>query len=410
MSTTPEAMVLAKPPVLPELQQAFANTEASLNSRFVERYIFVRLLVLALVGKLDIFGLGIPGVAKSAIVKALAKHVADFPRNGYFQRLLTNFSTPPELFGPWDLKAMDEGIWKHYVRNTLVEAHFVLLDEIFEGNSSILNALLTVLNEREFLDYDTIELDDLWIVVGLSNKTPDHGLNAMYDRLDLRVRVPRIAGSSSFIEMLKGRELRNTPVAPTLTVDGIKAAQAAVQEMPIDPEVFDAVLQLRRDLDSRGIEVSDRRYDRSLIIPQAAAWLRGAEVATIEDMEDLRFTYWETEDHIPIVDTLVLQLASPLEAKALELQQNVFLLAEEHQSIFGRKWENESDRNSAAMDTHPKIKSAIEELKVLQDLVTPGRRSTTLGECEKLLKNMNADIVSKVFGLDPTKKRRGRAA
>lgn len=413
MPTTDDAVVLVPDDVqaLPPLQTAFYRTDVSLNSRFVERAQFIRLLVLALVGKLDLFGLGIPGVAKSAIVQSLADHVADFPENGYFKRLLTNQSTPPELFGPWDLKAMDEGIWKHSIRNTLLEAHFALLDECFKGNSSVLNACLSVLNEREFLDYDIINLDHLWIVVGLSNETPTgEELNAMYDRLDLRVRVPKIAGSSSFIEMLKMP--KNRPVEPTLTVAEIEAAQVEVREMPIDDEVYDAVLQLRRNLVSKyGIEPSDRRFDRSLIIPQAAAWLRGAKAATIEDTEDLRFSYWTTEDEIPHVDTEVLMLASPLEKKALDLQKEVYLLAEEHQAIFGKKWEHEPDRNDAAMNVHPNIKRAIIELNDLKGQLTTGRRSTTLVECERLLKNMNAEIMEKVFGLDPTRpKRRNRAA
>ena len=68
----------------------------------------------------------------------------------YFQWLLTKFSTPEEIFGAVSLKGLEEDDYRRVTMHKLPEAHIAFLDEIFKANSSILNALLTVINERVF--------------------------------------------------------------------------------------------------------------------------------------------------------------------------------------------------------------------------------------------------------------------
>lgn len=386
------------------LQSKFHATEDSMNARLVERGILNHVLLLALVGKLDVFALGEPGVAKTLSVTTLRDHIVDLSPSGYFWRLLTKFSTPPELFGPPDLEAMDKGVWRHQTDGTLVDAKIALGDEFFNANSAILNALLTYLNEGVFHN-DVPIYCDRWMFVGLSNSMPEgEELNALYDRLDLRVVVDRIQSSSGFVQMMKSQALG--PIVPTITVEDIEQAQAQVQAVTIGDEIFDALLSLRNDLARAGVEPTDRRFARSLRVARASAWLRGSDVAEIDDLRDLRHSLWTTRDEKATVDTHVLQLASPLDAEAMKLRDQVDKLSEEFDLIFNDS-DNKAQRNKKAIDLHTKLDRASDELVVLQGQLPKGRRSEIMDEIFRRLKTMNDTVLMEVFNLDPNAKRKG---
>ena len=126
------------------IQAATAAVEAGL----VERGCEARLLLLALVGGEHLLLLGPPGTAKSEVCRRLGKAA----RLSYFERTLTRFSTPEELFGPLSLAALERDEYKRATDGYAPKAELLFLDEAFKANSAILNSLLTLLNERLFDD------------------------------------------------------------------------------------------------------------------------------------------------------------------------------------------------------------------------------------------------------------------
>jgi len=68
-------------------------------------------------------------------------------QGSFFERLLTRFTVPEEVFGPLSLKALENDILERKVEGYLPKADVAFLDEVFKANSAILNALLAVLNE-----------------------------------------------------------------------------------------------------------------------------------------------------------------------------------------------------------------------------------------------------------------------
>ncbi len=130
--------------------------------------------------------IGPPGTAKSALIRTFAR----LTHAQYFEYLLTRFTEPNEIFGPVDIGAFREGRYERRTEGMLPQAEIVFLaDEVFKSNSAILNALLTLLNERRYTSGGQAMKCPLLSAFGASNEVPgDETLTAIYDRFILRIR------------------------------------------------------------------------------------------------------------------------------------------------------------------------------------------------------------------------------
>ena len=160
------------------------------KQQFVGKDEIVDLLGIALVARENLFLHGPPGTAKSALVHAIAKRVV----GKSFDYLLTRFTEPNELFGPFDISRLKEGELVTNTEGMLPEAEIIFLDELFNANSAILNNLLTALNERTFRrGRESYELSAL-MFVGASNNLPeDETLRALFDRFLIRASCGPVA-------------------------------------------------------------------------------------------------------------------------------------------------------------------------------------------------------------------------
>lgn len=93
------------------LRQRLESAVAAMQQGLVERDTEVRLLLLAALAGEHILYIGPPGTAKSELGRRLSR----LCHGSYFERLLTRFSVPEELFGPLSMRALEEDM---YVRQT----------------------------------------------------------------------------------------------------------------------------------------------------------------------------------------------------------------------------------------------------------------------------------------------------
>src|SRR5579859_907122 len=167
------------------LPTRLAQLAHGLEERFLGKDEVIRLLLVAAVAGEHAVLIGPPGTAKSALIRTFARMM----QASYFEYLLTRFTEPNEIFGPVDIGAFREGRYERRTEGMLPEAEIVFLDEVFKSNSAILNALLTLLNERRYTSGGRVQKCPLLSAFGASNEVPsDETLTAIYDRFLLRIR------------------------------------------------------------------------------------------------------------------------------------------------------------------------------------------------------------------------------
>lgn len=184
----PERLVLDST-VVQALISALAKT-------MVGREEACRLVVLGLILKEHIFFLGPPGTGKSMLGRELHRLVRsrDATPVKYFDTMFTTFTGPDDVFGPCDIKGLQENVVKRCTEGKLPEARVAFIDEIFKANKGVLNALLTILVDRK---YEGAEVP-LHTALGASNEIKSESdMKALLDRFLLRGLLDRVQDARS---------------------------------------------------------------------------------------------------------------------------------------------------------------------------------------------------------------------
>ncbi|MBI5258757.1 MAG: AAA family ATPase [Burkholderiales bacterium] len=261
------------PAACPHPDRLRAHLQA-LAHQLLERETAVHLLLLGALAGEHVLLIGPPGTAKSELARRL--HRA-FDGARYFERLLTRFSTPEELFGPLSLKALEADRYERLADGYLPTAGIAFLDEVFKANSAILNALLTLLNEREFDNGSGRVRTPLVSVVGASNEAPaDESLLAFHDRFLLRVPVAPV-GDGAFTALLQLQDAAPPALPAPITAAERAAIAAARDTVALGEDALAALGALRAVLQQQGAVVSDRRWRQLVGLMRCAALTEGRD-------------------------------------------------------------------------------------------------------------------------------------
>lgn len=270
---------------------------------FVGKDEIIDLLGISLVGGENLFILGPPGTAKSALVHQLSARM----EGRTFDYLLTRFTEPNELFGPFDIRKLRDGELQTNTEGMLPEASLVFLDELLNANSAILNSLLVALNERVFRrGKETRPLAAL-MFVGASNHLPeDDALNALFDRFLLRVHCANVPEERLTDVLTAGWKLAGTRVEKsTLHFDALRSVLPALHQVEL-AAVRQPFTELVRRIRHAGIPVSDRRAVRLQRVIAASALLSGRMEARLSDLWVVRHI-WDAEEQQEVLAGLVEQ-------------------------------------------------------------------------------------------------------
>jgi len=295
---------------LENARKRLAAGRASLEARFLEREKEIRgLLVSALSGTHPLL-LGPPGTGKSALVNAFAELLGA----GTFSLLLTKYTTPEEVFGPVDIQAMKNGSYRRRVNGRAWDSEVVFMDEIFKASSSILNSLLTLMQER-VADNDGRVSVPLEVLVGASNEYPaDSSLDALFDRFSCKYWVDYIGQAQNMRSLLLAGGAGSTTV--TLEPNDLAALRDAVNAVPFGPREAELLLGVKAAVEDAGFYPSDRTWVKSIALLRASAVLEGRDTIATNDFRMLADVLWNKHDDRPKLMEVIGNAADPYGSRA----------------------------------------------------------------------------------------------
>jgi MoxR-like ATPase len=311
---------------------------------------------------------------------------------------MSNFTTPEDVFGPLDIPGLENGRYRRLTDGYLPWSDVAFLDEFWRGPDSMLNAFLSIFNERTYRNdgqFSSVPLSSAFIA---SNDLPaNESLNAIADRIPLWLYVTPIIEPANFQRMLN-LEL-SSEIEPVISWAEVEAVKAEVQTLPISPAVVDILTEIWRDLKKANIEPSDRRFRQALNILRAEAWLDGSDSVEAEHVAILTNAFWSQVEQIPDVERIVLDKANPLEKATRELLAEIDKIGDIIQRALAAT--DADERQNLGMEAHPKVKKASAELeKLVKEAGNSRRQQALTTRCKEKLHTHSKTLIVDIFELD----------
>lgn len=251
-------------------------------------------LVIALLCRGHVLLEGVPGVAKTLMVRALARSL---------DLTTTRVQFTPDLM-PGDVTGSmvyDARTGAFSFREGPVFTNLLLADEINRTPPKTQAALLEAMEERQVsVDGTTRPLPDPFMVAATQNPIEYEGTyplpEAQLDRFLLKLTLPLPERDDEIVvlrrhaEGFDPRDLEAAGVRPVAGPANLAAGRRAVSALRVDPNILAYVVDLcraTRTSPSLAMGVSPRGATALLAAARAWAWLAGRDYVTPDDVKAL---------------------------------------------------------------------------------------------------------------------------
>ncbi|WP_375407484.1 AAA family ATPase [uncultured Amnibacterium sp.] len=275
-----------------DLRELLAAVRTEVGKAVVGQEAAVSGLIVALLARGHVLLEGVPGVAKTLLVRSLSASLAlETTRVQFTPDLMPGDVTGSTVF--------DAGTGKFDFRKGPVFTNLLLADEINRTPPKTQSALLEAMEERQVtVDGVSRPLPDPFLVAATQNPVEYEGTytlpEAQLDRFLMKI-VLDLPARDQEVEVLVrhagGFDPRDlSGLKPVLTPEQLRAARAAVREVRVTADVLGYVVDLvrgTRSAPSVQLGVSPRGAAALLAASRAWAWLRAAPALTPDHIQDM---------------------------------------------------------------------------------------------------------------------------
>ena len=268
-----------------------------INKVMVGQEALVERVLIALLADGHILLEGVPGLAKTLLIKTVSEAIqADFARIQFTPDLL-----PADLIGTQIYNPRSS---EFSVHQGPIFANLILADEINRAPAKVQSALLEAMQERQVTIGDTTyKMDDLFLVLATQNPIEQAGTyplpEAQVDRFMLKVLVdyPNRSEERLIVDRMTGFSLPT--VNPVISPAEIMRAREMVRRIYVDDKIKEYVLDLviaTRQPGNNGLSdlnklidfgASPRASINLILASRAHAFLKGRGFVTPEDVKQI---------------------------------------------------------------------------------------------------------------------------
>lgn len=203
-------------------------------------------LVLALITDGHILLEGVPGLAKTLAIKALARTV----KTGFSRIQFTPDLLPADLIGT---RIFDPKRAEFQTHKGPIFSNFVLADEINRAPAKVQSALLECMEERQVtIEHETFKLQEPFLVLATQNPIETEGTytlsEAQVDRFLFKVIVdyPSFEEERLIVQKMGLQEKSHgiEVVEPVVAADEVIALRGLAREVYVDDKIVEYILRL----------------------------------------------------------------------------------------------------------------------------------------------------------------------
>lgn len=224
------------------LRPLFQSAYTEIGKVIVGQQYLVERLMMGLITGGHILVEGVPGLAKTKTVKAMAQAVdASFQRIQFTPDLL-----PADLIGTVIYQPRTQ---EFTVKKGPLFHHIILADEINRAPAKVQSALLEAMQEKQVtIGEDTFKLPELFIVLATQNPIEQEGTyslpEAQIDRFMFKLKIGYPSRQEELTIMERETSVNTSQINAVLTPDMILKLRDTVKQIHVDPKINDYIIRL----------------------------------------------------------------------------------------------------------------------------------------------------------------------